>query len=63
MGTLLRIAGWRIMMYSLDHPPPHVHVVGPGRPGENCLKPRLSIGTRAGFEGEGEQVCVSATSQ
>ncbi|WP_126444222.1 Tim44 domain-containing protein [Sulfuricystis multivorans] len=27
------------------------------------IQPRLSIGTRAGFEGEGEQVCVPATSQ
>ncbi|WP_131112258.1 DUF4160 domain-containing protein [Sulfuricystis thermophila] len=30
MGTLLRLAGWRVMIYTLDHPPPHVHVVGPG---------------------------------
>jgi hypothetical protein len=25
----LRFGPWRIMIYSLDHPPPHVHVVGP----------------------------------
>ncbi|HRP97111.1 MAG TPA: DUF4160 domain-containing protein [Rhodocyclaceae bacterium] len=29
MGTLLRFGAWRIMIYSLDHPPAHVHVVGP----------------------------------
>lgn len=29
MGTLVRIGIWRIMIYTLDHPPVHVHVVGP----------------------------------
>jgi hypothetical protein len=29
MGTLLRIDGWRVMIYSLDHPPAHVHLVSP----------------------------------
>ena len=29
MGTLLRIDGWRVMIYSLDHPPARVHLVGP----------------------------------
>jgi hypothetical protein len=29
MGTLLRVAGWRVMIYTLDHPPAHVHFVGP----------------------------------
>jgi len=29
MPTLLRIDHWRVMIYSLDHPPAHVHIVGP----------------------------------
>ena len=29
MGTLLRIGAYRIMIYTQDHFPAHVHVVGP----------------------------------
>ena len=29
MGTLLRIGGWMVMVYTHDHPPAHVHIVGP----------------------------------
>jgi hypothetical protein len=31
MATIFRSCGLRFMIYSNDHPPPHVHVVGPGR--------------------------------
>ena len=27
---MLRIDGWRVAIYPNDHPPAHVHVVGPG---------------------------------
>jgi hypothetical protein len=29
MGTLLRIGPWRVMIYTHDHAPSHVHLVGP----------------------------------
>lgn len=29
MGTLFRIGSWRIMIYTHDHAPSHVHLVGP----------------------------------
>ncbi len=29
MGTVLRFGGWRVMIYTLDHAPAHVHLVGP----------------------------------
>ena len=29
MSTVLRIGGWRIMIYVHDHRPAHVHVVSP----------------------------------
>lgn len=32
MGTIFRIGGWRVMIYTQDHRPSHVHVVsGQGR--------------------------------
>jgi hypothetical protein len=32
MGTVLRIGAWRVMIYTQDHRPSHVHVVsGAGR--------------------------------
>nr|WP_288121080.1 DUF4160 domain-containing protein [Thiomonas sp.] len=32
MGTILRIGAWRVMIYTQDHRPSHVHVVsGAGR--------------------------------
>ena len=30
MPTVLRIGGLRVVIYSNDHPPAHVHVLGPG---------------------------------
>ena len=29
MGTILRVMGFRVVIYSNDHWPPHVHVIGP----------------------------------
>lgn len=30
MPTVLRVEGLRIVVYPNDHPPAHVHVIGPG---------------------------------
>lgn len=30
MPTVLRIEGLRVVVYPSDHPPAHVHVIGPG---------------------------------
>ncbi len=30
MGTLLRVGAWRIMVYTHDHRPAHVHAVSSG---------------------------------
>jgi hypothetical protein len=30
MPTVLRIGGLRVVVYTNDHPPAHVHVLGPG---------------------------------
>ena len=30
MPTVLRIKGWRVVIYPNDHDPAHVHVLGPG---------------------------------
>jgi hypothetical protein len=30
MPTVLRIGGLRVVIYLNDHPPAHVHVLGPG---------------------------------
>ena len=30
MPTVLRHAGWRVVIYPNDYPPAHVHVIGPG---------------------------------
>jgi hypothetical protein len=30
MPTVLRVAGLRVVIYPNDHPPAHVHVLGPG---------------------------------
>ena len=30
MPTILRIGGWRFVVYPNDHLPAHVHVIGPG---------------------------------
>lgn len=30
MPTILRIDGLRVVVYPNDHPPAHVHVIGPG---------------------------------
>ena len=31
MPTVLRIGSLRVLIYPNDHPPAHVHVLGPGR--------------------------------
>jgi hypothetical protein len=31
MGTVIRVKGFRIMVFAHDHDPPHVHIVGSGR--------------------------------
>jgi hypothetical protein len=43
MPTILRFGGLRVMIYTNDHPPPHVHVIGAG------TKARIALG------GEGER--------
>jgi hypothetical protein len=30
MGVVLRVNGWRFVIYSDDHEPPHVHAKRPG---------------------------------
>jgi hypothetical protein len=30
MPTVLRVGGLRVVIYPNDHPPAHVHVLGPG---------------------------------
>jgi Domain of unknown function (DUF4160) len=46
MPTILRFRGLRVMIYSYDHRPPHVHVIGPG------AEARIALGE------EGEQPWV-----
>ncbi len=29
MGTVLRIGNWMVMIYTHDHGPAHIHIVGP----------------------------------
>lgn len=29
MGTVIRIGAWVVMVYTRDHAPAHVHIVGP----------------------------------
>ncbi|HEY2609796.1 MAG TPA: DUF4160 domain-containing protein [Reyranella sp.] len=42
MPTVLRIGGLRIMIYSSDHRPAHVHVIGGG--GRGSIQPELPQG-------------------
>lgn len=30
MSTIFRFQGYRVVIYTNDHRPPHVHVIGPG---------------------------------
>lgn len=39
MGTVLRTNGWRFVIYTDDHPPPHVHVKGTGGEAKVSLPP------------------------
>ena len=32
MPTVLRVEGFEVRVYTLDHPPPHVHVAKAGAP-------------------------------
>ena len=38
MPTIFRIQGLRIVIYTNDHWPPHVHVIGPG------IEARIALG-------------------
>lgn len=29
MGTVLKIGNWIVIVYTHDHPPAHVHIIGP----------------------------------
>jgi hypothetical protein len=42
MLTILRFRGLRVMIYSYDHRPPHVHVIGPG------AEARIALGEEGG---------------
>jgi hypothetical protein len=53
MPTVLRIGGLRVAIYPNDHPPPHVHVIGPS--GEavlliNCPHGPVSLRENYGFK-------------
>ncbi len=53
MPTILRIGGLRVVIYPNDHPPPHVHVVGPS--GEavlllNCPTGPVALRENHGFK-------------
>ena len=37
MPTILRFRGLRVVIYTNDHWPPHVHVIGPGREAKVAL--------------------------
>jgi hypothetical protein len=37
MATIFRVRGLRVVIYSNDHWPPHVHVVGPDREAKIAL--------------------------
>jgi len=37
MPTIFRVRGLRVVIYTNDHWPPHVHVIGPGREAKIAL--------------------------
>jgi hypothetical protein len=41
MPTVLREAGLRIVIYTDDHPPPHVHIFGDGETKIALLRPEV----------------------
>lgn len=52
MPTIIRVRGLRVIIYTNDHWPPHVHVIGPGREAKIALgdEGRLpSVVTNAGL--------------
>ncbi len=53
MATLFRVGSYRIVVYSNDHRPPHVHAVGEGHA-------RFELGTAPDGVRLTEQVGVSA---
>jgi hypothetical protein len=42
MPTVLRFGNLRVMIYTNDHRPPHVHVVGPG------IEAKIALGNETG---------------
>ena len=52
MPTVLRIAGWRVVIYPNDHRPSHVHVLGDGHEAVfflNCMEGPASLRENYGF--------------
>lgn len=37
--TVLTVGGYRVVIYTHDHPPPHVHVLSAGRAAKYSLSP------------------------
>lgn len=54
MPTVHRLRGYRVEIYTRDHDPPHIHVVGGGRLGVwhlNCPLGPVSVRLLHGFSG------------
>ena len=52
MATLFRLGNLRVVIYSDDHPPPHVHVLGPDGAARFRLNPPdgpVELWDQAGF--------------
>ena len=48
MPTIFRVQGLRVVIYTNDHWPPHVHVIGPGieariAPGDEGQRPSVLV--------------------
>jgi hypothetical protein len=53
MPTVLRFAGFRVVIYPADHSPSHVHVVGAGKEAVfnlNCPAGPVSLRENYGFQ-------------
>ena len=53
MGKILEVNGFRIYIYSNDHPPVHVHVFKGGSEAKVHLEPELMIKDNYGFKSQG----------
>ncbi|PTB23745.1 DUF4160 domain-containing protein [Paraburkholderia caribensis] len=54
MPTVIRFEGLRVAIYTNDHPPPHVHVLGPNREAIfelNCPNGPVSLRESYNFTG------------